>query len=82
MGKEIQHWTIKITWDDKTEEYLSDMPNYVADAVDEFLTDIENDKRLEEECCSDTPNSVLEDTTVKHCPKCNKNIIKCYCEMD
>ena len=37
----IVHWTIKITWDDGTEEYLSDIPDYVAKNVDEHLNELE-----------------------------------------
>ena len=48
MNKEIKHWTIKITWEDNTEEYLSGIPNWVADSVDEYLTELENDKNEEE----------------------------------
>ena len=47
--KQIQHWTIKITWEDKTEEYISDIPDWVANNVDDFLTDLENDKNEEDE---------------------------------
>ena len=44
----ITHWTIKVTWGDGTEEYLNDIPNYVAGAVDEFLTEIEEERGAEE----------------------------------
>lgn len=44
----ITHWTIKVTWDDGTEEYLNNIPNYVADAVDEFLTELEEDTEEEQ----------------------------------
>ena len=37
----ITHWTIKITHEDGTEEYLSDIPDWVAKNVDEYLTELE-----------------------------------------
>ncbi|QDP66095.1 MAG: hypothetical protein GOVbin3661_11 [Prokaryotic dsDNA virus sp.] len=37
----VEHWTIKITWDNGKEEYVSDVPNWVAKNVDEFLSDLE-----------------------------------------
>jgi len=39
----ITHWTIKVTWEDGREEYLDDIPNWVASPVDEFLTELEAD---------------------------------------
>ena len=39
----ITHWTIKITWEDKTEEYLADFPDWVAQNVDEYLTKLEEE---------------------------------------
>jgi len=37
----ITHWTIKIMWEDGTEEFLDEIPNYVASPVDEMLDDLE-----------------------------------------
>jgi len=37
----ITHWTIKVMWDDGTEEFLEEIPNYVASPVDEMLDDLE-----------------------------------------
>jgi hypothetical protein len=37
----ITHWTVKVTWEDGREEYLDDIPNYVASAVDDYLTELE-----------------------------------------
>ena len=37
----ITHWTIKITHEDGTEEYLSDIPHWVAKNVDAYLTELE-----------------------------------------
>lgn len=37
----ITHWTIKIMWEDGTEEFLEEIPNYVASPVDEMLDDLE-----------------------------------------
>ena len=44
----IIHWTIKIGWEDGTEEYIADIPDWVANPVDEFLGEIEKGKREEE----------------------------------
>ena len=41
IRKRITHWTIKVQWDNGEEEFLDYIPNYVASAVDEFLTEIE-----------------------------------------
>jgi len=46
--KKIIHWTIKITWNDNTEEYLSDVPDWVAENVDEHLTEVEEEKNYEQ----------------------------------
>jgi hypothetical protein len=37
----ITHWTIKIKWDDGTEEFIDDIPNYVATNVDSMLDGLE-----------------------------------------
>ena len=46
--RKIIHWTIKITWSDdlnnKYEEYISDIPDWVAKNVDEYLTGLEEDE--------------------------------------
>ena len=44
----IIHWTIKIGWEDGTEEYIADIPDWVAKPVDEFLGEIEKEKREEQ----------------------------------
>ena len=44
----IIHWTIKIGCEDGTEEYIADIPDWVANPVDEFLGEIEKEKREEE----------------------------------
>ena len=38
------HWTIKITWEDKKEEYIADIPDWVAQNVDEYLTKLEEER--------------------------------------
>ena len=43
-NKNIVHWTIKIGWEDGTEEYIADIPDWVAKPVDEFLGEIEREK--------------------------------------
>ena len=40
----IIHWTIKITWEDKKEEYIADIPDWVAQNVDDFLTELEEER--------------------------------------
>lgn len=42
--KRIVHWTILVHWDDNTNEYLNDIPQYVADEVDQYLTDLEEER--------------------------------------
>lgn len=37
----ITHWTIKVTWEDGQEEYLDDVPHYVAREVDDFLDELQ-----------------------------------------
>ena len=49
MAHTIEHWTIKITWDNKEEEYLPDIPDWVARNIDDYLTELENDKNEEED---------------------------------
>jgi hypothetical protein len=46
----ITHWTIKVTWEDGREEYLDDIPSWVASPVDEFLTELEADNDEEAVC--------------------------------
>ena len=40
----IIHWTIKCTTEDGKEHYIVDIPDWVAKNVDEFLTDLENER--------------------------------------
>jgi len=46
--KTIVHWTIKVTWEDefcnKYEEYISEIPDYVAKPVDALLDELENEE--------------------------------------
>ena len=37
----IIHWTIKYTWEDGTEEYVDDIPHYIAKNIDEYLNNLE-----------------------------------------
>lgn len=39
--RNIAHWTIKMTWNNGDVEYLNDIPNWVAENVDEFLNEYE-----------------------------------------
>jgi hypothetical protein len=37
----------RIVWEDGTEEYITDMPDWVATRVDEFLTELEEEMMIE-----------------------------------
>ena len=39
----IKAWHIGIVWEDDTEEALADIPNWVANRVDEFLNELEEE---------------------------------------
>ena len=45
----ITHWTLKIIWDDGTEEFVDDIPNYVVSHVDPFLDKLEQLRDAEQE---------------------------------
>ena len=38
----ITHWTIKITLENGEEEFISDIPDWVAKPIDEYLTKLED----------------------------------------
>ena len=40
----IVNWTINIKWDNGTYENISDMGDDVSDLVDEFLTELEDER--------------------------------------
>lgn len=42
---QITHWTLKIKWEDGTEEFVNDIPNFVASHVDPFLDALEKEKQ-------------------------------------
>ena len=42
MSRTIVHWTIKITWEAETVEYLDDIPNCLANEVEPYLDELEN----------------------------------------
>lgn len=42
--KTIEWWTIKAQWSDGTEELFSDIPDWVARSVDEWLNDVEQER--------------------------------------
>ena len=51
--KKIVHWTIKMTWETDNpnivkEEYINDVPNWVAEVVEEFLDLIEEERNNDE----------------------------------
>ena len=37
----IKAWSINIVWSDDQEEVITDIPNYVCCAVDDYLTELE-----------------------------------------
>jgi hypothetical protein len=39
----ITAWHIGIVWEDGKEEYIAEVPNWVATRVDEFLNELEED---------------------------------------
>jgi len=41
----IIHWTIKYTTEDGKEHYVAEVPDWVADDVDEFLTTLEKEEK-------------------------------------
>jgi hypothetical protein len=40
----ITGWSINVKWSNGTEENIIDIPDDVADSIDEYLTEVENDK--------------------------------------
>ena len=40
----IVYWTIKYTWEDGTEEYLSDISDDIAQPVDDLLAKMEEER--------------------------------------
>ena len=45
--KKIAWWTIEVEWDDGTREKVSEIPNWVAKEVDEYLTQLEEERNEE-----------------------------------
>ena len=41
--KKIISWNLGIVWDDGTEEAIGDVPNWVANPVDKFLNEVEEE---------------------------------------
>lgn len=41
--KKIISWNLRIVWDDGTEGTIDDLPNWVANPVDEFLNEVEEE---------------------------------------
>jgi len=39
--KKVTAWSINVVWEDGEEEILTDVPNYVAEAVDSHMTLLE-----------------------------------------
>lgn len=57
--KTVEYWSITIKWSHKKkEEQIADFPNFVADAVDQYLTELENEENEDETC----PNCGSNDT--------------------
>ena len=47
--KRIAWWTIEVEWADGTREKVSEIPQWVANPVDEFLTSLEEERNKEGE---------------------------------
>jgi len=45
--KRIAWWTIEVEWADGTREKVIEIPQWVANPVDEFLTSLEEEKNKE-----------------------------------
>ncbi len=43
MPRKIISWNLGLVWDDGTEEAIGDVPNWVANRVDEFLNELEEE---------------------------------------
>jgi len=54
----ITHWTIKITLENGEEEFISDIPDWVANPVDEYLSGLEQDY---EENTADSQINIMKD---------------------
>jgi len=47
--REVTNWNISVSWDNGEEENIADVPHYVSDAVDAYLSSLEKEhhqKRL------------------------------------
>ena len=44
MEKKVVWWTIEVEWKDGTREMLSEIPDYVAREVDDYLTQLEGER--------------------------------------
>ena len=47
MKKSIVSWSIEAEWDDGSIEHFSDLPDDVAQSVDDYLEDIEQERTEE-----------------------------------
>ena len=43
MKRKIVSWTINVEWNDGTKENIGDLPDDVAQGVDDYLIELEND---------------------------------------
>jgi hypothetical protein len=43
----IQAWSLNIVWDNGEEETITDIPNYAAREMDQFLDELEEEARAE-----------------------------------
>jgi hypothetical protein len=41
--RQIVAWSLNIVWDNGEEEIITEMPNYAASGVDEFLNELEDE---------------------------------------
>ena len=47
--KKIVWWSVEVEWEDGTREYMNEIPSYVANEVDSYLTEVEEERNEEEE---------------------------------
>lgn len=46
--KTVTAWSVNLVWSDGTEEVVTDVPSYVAQEVDNWLTHLEEETNAEE----------------------------------
>jgi len=46
--KTIKAWSVNVVWSDGTEETLTDIPNYAAREIDQWLDELEAEETADE----------------------------------